>query len=229
VRPRSAAAPGSADGQQGRGLRFRDPLAMAVMRAVRERGYARARIGDLLEGSGVSRAEFDRSFTGKADVILQVMEANIGDFKSRVGTAYDAESSWPENLRAGGWEMARWIRDNPESVWFDTVGVLGAGDMVLVRREELFRWGVGLVDAGRQVAPDPAVVPRSAPVHVVGSIVETVRRFEESSLLDDAFTSVPRMMYAAVRPYLGEEAARAELEIPPPPDLARSSGNPPGA
>jgi hypothetical protein len=40
---------------------------------------------------------------------------------------------------------------------------------------------------------------------------------------------VPRMMYAAVRPYLGEEAARAELEIPPPSDLARSSGDPPDA
>jgi len=33
---------------------------------------------------------------------------------------------------------------------------------------------------------------------------------------------VPELMYGAVRPYLGEEAARRELTIPPPPDLAES-------
>ena len=35
---------------------------------------------------------------------------------------------------------------------------------------------------------------------------------------------VPGLMYGAVRPYLGEDAARAELEISPPPDLAEGGG-----
>jgi hypothetical protein len=112
--------------------------------------------------------------------------------------------------------MAAWIRDHPDEVWFGMVGLLDAGDMALARRQELFGWCTELVDAGRAVAPEPALVPRSASVHVVGSIVETVRRYEEATLVGDAFTTVPRIMYGAVRPYLGEEAARRELEIPPP-------------
>jgi AcrR family transcriptional regulator len=210
--------------ERGRRLRFRDPLAMAVMEVVRERGYGRARVEDFLERAGMTRVDFDLGFAGKAEVTLAVMETNMADFRSRVGAAFASESTWPDSLRAAGWEMARWIRENPESVWFDMVGVLGAGDMVRVRREELFKWGIGLIDAGRAVAPDPAAVPRSAPILVVGSIVEAVRRHEEGSLLDQAFTSVPRLMYGAVRPYLGEEAARRELEIPPPPDLAVPDG-----
>ena len=116
--------------------------------------------------------------------------------------------------------MAWWIRESPDSVWFDMVGVLGAGDTVRVRPEELFKWGTGLVDGA--LAPDPDAVLRSAPIVVVGSIAEAVRRHEEGSLLEQAHTSVPRLMYLAARPYLGEEAARAELEIEPSNLLRRS-------
>jgi hypothetical protein len=55
---------------------------------------------------------------------------------------------------------------------------------------------------------------------MVGSVVEGLRRQQEGTLPGDVVSLVPRMMYVAVRPYLGEEAARRELEIPPPPDLA---------
>jgi hypothetical protein len=57
----------------------------------------------------------------------------------------------------------------------------------------------------------------------MGAIVETLRRQQEGTLAEDVVEAVPKMMYAAVRPYLGEEAARRELEIPPPPDLAETS------
>jgi AcrR family transcriptional regulator len=207
--------------REGERVGFRDPLATAVMAVVREQGYEGASLAEIARRAGTSRAALGRRFAGKADLVLAVMDANMADFRARVDAAFAGEPSWPDNLRAAGWELVRWIGENPESVWFDTVGVRGAGDMVRVRREELFRWGTGLIDAGRPLAPDPDAVPRSTPVMVVGSVVEALRREVEGSLSGDGATSVPKMMYAAVRPYLGEEAARAELEIEPPPDLRR--------
>jgi AcrR family transcriptional regulator len=220
--PRRSGAGAEEEPARGReGVGFRDPLATATMAVVREQGYEAASLAEIGRRAGISRAALGRRFAGKADLVLAVMDANMADFRARVDAAYAGAPSWPDNLRAAGWELVRWIRENPEAVWFDTVGVREAGDMVRVRREELFGWGTALIDAGRPLAPDPGAVPASTPVIVVGSVVEALRREVEGSLPGDGGATVQRMMYAAVRPYLGEEAARAELEIEPPPDLRR--------
>jgi AcrR family transcriptional regulator len=207
---------------EGRAL-FEHPITGAVMAVIRERGYESADVAEFTERAGMSRPEFDRHFTGKADLTLRVFEAVIDDFEERARSAYESRATWPDNLRAAAYETVRWIVRNPDSAWFGMVGVLEAGDMALVRREEVFKWCASLVDAGRAVAPDPGSVPRSAPLMAIGAIVEMLRRQQEGSLDADPVASVPRLMYSAVRPYLGEEAARRELEIPPPGDLRERS------
>lgn len=206
---------------EGRNL-FDHPLAAATMAVLHERGYKQASIDEIFARAGVKRDEFDHQFGGKADLVLCVLESYIDDFESRLRAAYESKPHWPDNLRAVAYETTRWIAEHPLASWFGMVGVLEAGDMALVRREEVFKWCAALIDAGRDVAPEPEAVPRSAPLIAVGAIVETVRRYEEGTVIADPVETVPQLMYAAVRPYLGEEAARRELEIPPPPDLAGS-------
>jgi AcrR family transcriptional regulator len=196
------------------------PLGCAVVTVINERGYELASVDGFIERAGISRAEFEREFSGKADVTLRVMEAFIGEFRSRVATAFDSEPTWPDNLRAAAYEAARWLTENPRTTRFGMVTSADAGDMPRARREEIFRWCAGLIDEGRRVAPDPAAVPAAASLIVIGAVAETLRRQQEGTVSADTVAIVPQMMYAAVRPYLGEEAARAELSIPPPPDLA---------
>jgi hypothetical protein len=199
---------------------FAHPIAAAVIAVVRERGYELASAAEFQARAGMSEEEFGRQFESKADATLRVFEACIADFKNRVGEAYHAGGFWPTSLRAAAYEVTRWLRDHPDETWFGMIAMLDAGEMALVRREEAFKWGAGLIDAGREVAPDPAAVPASASLVAVGAVVETLRRQEEGSINIIPVELVPGLMYGAVRPYLGEDAARAELEIPPPPDLA---------
>ena len=76
-----------------------------------------------------------------------------------------------------------------------------------------------MIDGGREVAVDPASVPESAPLIAIGAGVETIRRRQDEGRPIDVAGDLPWLMYAAVRPYLGEEAARLELEIEVPADL----------
>jgi AcrR family transcriptional regulator len=200
------------------------PLGCAVISVINECGYERASVAEFLERSGTSREEFDGHFSGKPDVTLRVMEAFIGDFKAGVKTAYESEATWPGNLRAAAYQAARWLTENPKTTHFGMVTSADAGDMPRARREEIFRWCASLIEDGRAVAPHPDAVPLAAPLMVIGAVAETLRRQQEGSTEADTVAIVPEMMYAAVRPYLGEEAARAELEIPPPPDLASPAG-----
>lgn len=198
---------------------FRHPLAPAVMAVVHERGYPDATVADFIARAGIEPSAFVGQFRDKKDVVLRVFESYIDDFEAKVKTAYATSPNWPDNLRAAAYETTRWIRDHPDGTWFGMVGALEAGEMARVRRENVFRWCAGLIDEGRAAAPDPGAVPEGAPLMAVGAIVEILTRQVQGTIIADPVETVPKMMYGAVRPYLGEGAARRELTIPPPADL----------
>lgn len=206
---------------EGRRL-LEHPLAHAVMEVTNERGYELASVEEFVERAGISREEFGHAFSGKAEVTLRVMEACIADFRSRVELAYRSREHWPDNLRAAAYEAARWLTEDPMRTRWGMVSSVDAGDMVRARREEAFLWCASLIDDGRAVAPDPDAVPAGAPLVGIGAVAETLRRQQEGAVSADTVAIVPEMMYGAVRPYLGEAAARRELEIAPPPDLGRA-------
>ena len=199
---------------------FVHPVSKALIAVVHERGFEQAGVEEICERAEMAPEEFGARLGTKAQATVAVFAAYIGDFRRRVAGAYDAEPDWPANLRAASYETVRWINAYPEAAWFGMVGVLGAGDMALVAREELFRWCAGLIDAGREAAPDPAAVPAAASMIAVGAAVEVVRRQQEGTFGGTTAETVPQLMSAAVRPYLGEAGAQAELEMVPPGDLA---------
>lgn len=198
-----------------------EPICDAVITTIRARGYGEARVEEFVSRAGITRAEFDLRFGGKEEVTRLLIEAHLDRFLERVGGAYGGVPDWPANLRAAAYETARYLEENPDMTWFMLVGVLEADDMARARRDQIFGWAAGLIDAGREVAADPDSVPRSAPLMAVGAIVETLRRHHAEGARVDVAENLPWLMYAAVRPYLGEEAARAELTIEVPRDLRR--------
>jgi AcrR family transcriptional regulator len=199
---------------------FAHPISRALIAVVHERGFEQAGVAEICERGGIDTDDFARRLGTKAQATTAVFEAYIGDFRRRVAAAYDSEPDWPANLRAASYETVRWMNAYPEAAWFGMVGVLGAGDMALVAREQLFIWCAGLIDAGRGAAPDPAAVPEAASMLAVGAAVEVVRRQQEGTFGGTTAETVPQLMSAAVRPYLGEAAAQAELGVAPPEDLA---------
>ena len=204
---------------------FADPIAGALVALVVERGYAATDVEAVIERAGVERAEFEHRFAGKEDCVQQVYEAFIEDFLREVRRAYSAEPEWPASLRAAAYATADWMSDHPDTARFGMVDVLGArNEMIRVRREAIFQYCAGLIDAGRAVAPDPASVPQTAPIVAIGAVVQILS--QRMQMGEDLGTArlVPELMYRAVLPYLGEEAARAELEMPRPAAVRRSVG-----
>jgi AcrR family transcriptional regulator len=211
---------GAAGGGEGAGRPdpFSDPVADALVEIVTERGYEATSVEAVIERAGVTRTEFRGRFADKEDCVQQVFEAFIDDFLRQVRGAFEAEAGWPTSLRAAAYATTDWMDDHPDTARFGMVDVLAArNEMIRVRREEIFQYCAGLIDAGRAVAPDPAAVHEAAAVMAIGAVVQIVtRRMQVGEDLEFG-RLVPELMYGAVRPYLGEEAARAELGAPRPP------------
>lgn len=194
-----------------------EAICTAVVETILERGFAAAEVEEVRERAGLSAAGFERRFAGLEDCVLAVYEHYIADFVASVQGAYEAEPGWRDSLRAAGYAASRWIVEHPGETRFGMVEVLGArGEMFRVRREQIFVWCGELIDAGRAEAADPDAVPPAAAVMAIGSIAEMLTNRLRSGRPAHPHSVVPELMYIAVRPYLGEEAAREELEIPPP-------------
>jgi AcrR family transcriptional regulator len=201
---------------------FTDPIAIATVDEVVERGYAAASVAGVLARPGVERDEFERCFVDLEDCALRTYEAFIADFERRVGSAYNGGDGWLAALRAAAYETADWMAANPKLVRFGTTEVLEMrSEMARVRREEVFLYCAALIDGGRAEAADPAAIPPSAPIVAVGSILQLLTHRVQKGADIDAHAMVPEMMYAAVRPYVGEEVARVELTVPRPPSPHR--------
>jgi AcrR family transcriptional regulator len=198
---------------------FDHPLAAAVIDVIVERGFGAAGAEEMAERAGVSLAEFDRLFADTEDAAAKVFGAYAENYKRRAGRAFATEARWPDNLRAAAYETVRWILEHPAATRYGMVSSLEAGEGARLTREQTFQWCAALIDQGRVAAPQPDAVPEGAPLLAIGAVIELLARRMQGTLDADYVEMVPQLMYGAVRPYLGEEAARAELAIPPPPDL----------
>jgi AcrR family transcriptional regulator len=197
---------------------FSDSLAGALVDEVVERGYAAATVAGVVGRAWVDLAEFDRRFADLEDAALRIYEAFIADFERRIGLAFNAQSDWRTALRAAAYETADWMAANPNLVRFGTVEVLEMrSEMARVRREEVFVYCAGLIDAGREEALEPAALPDSAAIVAIGSILQLLTHRVQKGATFDPHGMVPEMMYAVVRPYVGEELARTEMTLPRPP------------
>jgi hypothetical protein len=93
--------------------------------------------------------------------------------------------------------------------------------MAQAQRESHLQRMVEMIDAGRQELDDPDSLGRGVAEGVFGSIyshlVKDVQAGKGTKAAEDY---VPELMYIAVRPYLGHEAAMEELTIPAPRELS---------
>jgi AcrR family transcriptional regulator len=194
----------------------RQRIVTTMVELVADQGYAATTVRQLLERAGVRRADFRRHFSGKRACFLEVYEEISESFTARVLAAFEGEEEWREGLRAAAYAAARWVGAHPLEVRYATIEMMAAGESAVARREATLRRFVDLIDAGREQLEQPAPVTRAMAEGVVGGILGMLTRNLRRGARRRPEEFVPELMFLAVRPYLGQEAAREELSIPPP-------------
>jgi len=188
----------------------RAQLIEALIEVAAERGYGETTIELVLERAGLDRPAFDRHFRGKYDCFLSAWQDLNEECLEAMMRAYESREEWPDQLRAVAYEVIDRLSHDPSRASFG-VEVLAAGDAARARRDMTMRVIASLIDAGRQEMEDPEAVPHTTAEALAGSaygqIYSRVVRGEADELPD----LVPQLMSAAVMPYLGIEAAMAEL------------------
>jgi len=193
---------------------FTDPLSVAVVAEMLDRGYAETTVAGVASRAGVPVVDFRRRFRDLDHCALDAYERGAADFERRIGGAFNDHPDWQTALRAAAYEAVDWLREHAQMARFGNTELLRMRDEIAkVRREEVFRWCTELVERGREAAPDPDRLPEGTAIVAAGSFLQlfAVRQQQGGEL--DLEAAVREALYAVVRTYLGEDAARAELSL----------------
>jgi AcrR family transcriptional regulator len=197
---------------------FADPLVLATIEVVVERGYLAAGWEEIAERAGPEEAGRAWRFAGKEDCVLWVLEELTRPLAQEIEIAFETCSDWRDALRAAGYTAARWMEDHPAAACFVLVEVLGArGRAVRARRQEFLERCAALIDC------DPTAVGRRPTRRALVAFAVIVEALSARIAGGEPMRTeelVPELMYKTVRSYLGEDAAREELGLRPPTRLA---------
>jgi hypothetical protein len=138
------------------------------------------------------------------------------ELMGRVVQAYAAGSSWRPGLRAVAYEMRRFLREDPLRAREMVLQAPLADEAARAAREQGIAGLTELIDLARSELPDPAAVPRSVAEITAGAIYNRMHLGVEAGVQTLTTEMVQELMYSAVLPYFGVEAALEEFEIQPP-------------
>ena len=190
----------------------RERLLAAMLRATAQLGYRETSVQDVLDWAGVSRPTFYQHFENKEDCFLAAFDAAAVRLRERLERAGGGGESWRERLRLKLEELLRFVGDDPDAAMTLIVDARAACPAALIRRDELLDHFAGCIDTqvrpGLHEIPPPSAI---AAAGIVGGIEALLYSRLNKGDIEDLESLLPSLMYFAVLPYEGHEAASEEL------------------
>jgi AcrR family transcriptional regulator len=194
-------------------------LREALLDLCAERGYKKLKLKDLLERAGMEKADFQRHYADLDGCFAAVLGEIYDDFFGRAQAAVQGLVGWRDRMRATAYALLRFLRADERVARLAAVEVQWAGKDSQRLFQQTFNRLVELIDEGSDEAGGPNSPGLATAIGVGGVVFARVQEAVTKGELDLGEDEIPELMYAAVFPYLGAEAAEEELRIPPPPDL----------
>jgi AcrR family transcriptional regulator len=182
-----------------------------------ECGYADLELDDLLGRAGVDSAAFHRRYVDLDACFAAVLGQAYGEFFELAQAAVAGESGWRDRMRATAYALLRFLRADERVARLAAVEAQHGGERALRLFVETFNRLVDLIDEGSAEAGGPESPSRATAVGVGGVVFARIQEAIAEGELGLGEEEIPQLMYAAVFPYFGAEAAEQELRIPPPP------------
>src|SRR4051794_10564945 len=184
-----------------------------MLEAVGTHGYEQATVQEAINRVGLYRQAFYDNFHDKEDCYLEALEAGSAWVELAMRKAVVDESGWRGRLRGALAGLLGFLDDEPEIGRALLVEVHAAGPRAVAKRTEAMERAARAVDLAREEGEDDA--PAISAEAVVAGIL-AVLHSRLAGREDGGFTRLlPELMYLAVLPYFGAEAAAEEMRGEP--------------
>jgi AcrR family transcriptional regulator len=184
----------------------RERMLAAMLVTVGELGYRTLTVQDVLGRAGVSRPTFYEQFEDKEDCFLAAFDAAAARMRRQLDAAVmDVGGGWRDRFREGLRSLLRFVAEDPDAARTLIVEARASSPAGLRKRDELLDAFASCIEteAGKRSA--------IAAAGVVGGIESVLYARLQKRETDGLESLLPSLMYFAMLPYEGREAAAEEL------------------
>ncbi len=182
--------------------------AMAVVCA--RHTYAAATIAEVVESAGVSRATFYELFRDKEDCFVATMDDWIRMLAAAIQPVVYAERDgrgWPGKVRDVLTALLNFIAAKPDHATAAIVEALAAGERAYDRYSAAAHLLVSQLDQGRAFMADIPSPPSGTARAIIGGGESLIVAELGSGRGERVPELLPDILYLALTPYMGQEAA----------------------
>lgn len=185
----------------------RQKILAAMLAVVGEQGYERASVQAVLDRAEIYRQAFYDQFTSKEDCFAIAYEEAAAAVEAEVRSAARREPDWEAQLRAGLGRLLAVLDGDPPLGRALLVEVHPAGGRALARRQLTMRRAAAfLARGGGKNGETPALTPEA-----IAAGIQSILHARLANGRGGLRELLGELMYVAVLPYRGADAAAAAM------------------
>jgi AcrR family transcriptional regulator len=186
-------------------------ILVATADLVAEQGYPTVTMEMIVRRAKVGYATFYKSYAGKEECFLALLDAAIERTAGRVEDAYRREAGpWPDRVGAALGELFKEVAAHPNVARACLVEALTAGPEAVARHEAALKRFAPLLRPGRELNPHRVKLPDSLEDTLAGGIFWVVNQRLIAGEADKLRGLLPETLEFVLRPFVGEEEAARE-------------------
>lgn len=184
-----------------------------MLESVGTRGYEQTSVQHVVARAGLYRQAFYDSFEGKEDCYLQAIDAGSAWIELAMREAALGETTWRGQLRGALFGLLNFLEEQPGVGRALLVEVHAAGPRAVEKRTEAMERAATMMDGAREESLGTA--PEISAEAVVAGILAVLHTRLSTDQASNFMQLLPELMYLAVLPYFGPDAAAAEMRTSP--------------
>lgn len=189
----------------------RQRILRGMLEAVGAQGYEQTAVQDAITQAGLYRQAFYDNFEDKEDCYLHALDAGLEWVEIAMRKAADDEPTWRGQLRGTLAGLLSFLDEQPEIGRALLVEVHAAGGRAVERRTLAMERAAAMMDGAR--AESDGTAPAISAEAVVAGILAVLHTRLAARQTEGFADLLPELMYLAVLPYFGAEAAAAEMRV----------------
>ncbi len=186
----------------------------AILLSVGARGYEKTTVQEVLDRSGISRAQFQQRFGDKETCFAQAYEMAADRLCRQVLAAGREAENWRAGYRAALTELLRFVAEQPLLAKALLIEVRAARGQALAKHQQIAERFAKAVDAARREPEANASATPLTAQFVVGAIEESICVEIGAGRTAKVERLLPDLTHLGVLNYLGEDEAWLELGSP---------------
>jgi AcrR family transcriptional regulator len=191
----------------------RDRLVAACSQQVQEHGYEATTVATIIKAAAVSRRTFYEHFDDKESCFIATYDLLVEFLRARIFAAFEAESSWPQQVRAALAVALNFFAEQPGLARLVLIEPLAAGPPVSEHHREAVAGFAPLLAGGPKNPAGSNRPEGETEGAMVAGLVLLITRRVVAGQAKQLPEQLPELLATALTPFLGAtEAERIARE-----------------